>query len=182
MKIIYPFVEASSDVYSQVPPLLRYTVQSLACDCSAQRRQLAETFHAISSAIPRIDDLICSESLAMPEGIIIQAVYVAIGPFFVVESGIDGKGKEKKDSVVLSTLGSSAMRGLRLDALSLIRSVGAACCIWWTVSNCVTDLCQPRRPAELDYRRDSFFLDQAIRQQTEGWTVPVCYSHSSQNN
>lgn len=60
----------------------------------------------------------------MSEGIVIQAVYVAIGPFFVVESGNDSKGKDKKSTAILSTLGSSAMRGLRLDALALIRSVG----------------------------------------------------------
>lgn len=59
----------------------------------------------------------------MSDSIIIQAVYIAIGPFFVVESGGDGDSKGKKDTVVLSTLGKSAMRGLRLDALSLIRSV-----------------------------------------------------------
>jgi cohesin loading factor subunit SCC2 len=55
----------------------------------------------------------------MSDSIIIQAVYIAIGPFFV-ETG-DAKGK--KDSAVLSTLGKSSMRGLKLDALSLIRSV-----------------------------------------------------------
>lgn len=62
--------------------------------------------------------------MSMSEAIVIQAVYVAIGPFFVVEGGNDSKGKEKKGNVVLTTLGSSAMRGLRLDALALIRSVG----------------------------------------------------------
>lgn len=64
----------------------------------------------------------------MSDTIIIQAVYIAIGPFFVVEgAGGDGeakgKGKPERESVVLRTLGKSAMRGLRLDALALIRSV-----------------------------------------------------------
>jgi cohesin loading factor subunit SCC2 len=66
----------------------------------------------------------------MSDTIIIQAVYIAIGPFFVVDGGGDGGdgaggagGKGKKDNIVLRTLGKSAMRGLRLDALSLIRSV-----------------------------------------------------------
>lgn len=58
----------------------------------------------------------------MSDSIIIQAVYIAIGPFFVVDSG-EGDTKGKKDSVVLNTFGKSAMRGLRLDALALIRSV-----------------------------------------------------------
>jgi cohesin loading factor subunit SCC2 len=59
----------------------------------------------------------------MSDTIIIQAVYIAIGPFFVVEPVTSGSYKSKKDNVVLSTLGKSALRGLRLDALSLIRNV-----------------------------------------------------------
>ena len=60
----------------------------------------------------------------MSDSIIIQVVYIAIGPFFVVDAGGDGDGKDKKkDNLVIKTLGKSAMRGLRLDALSLIRSV-----------------------------------------------------------
>lgn len=69
-----------------------------------------------------MDLLICSEYAAMSEGIIIQAVYIAVGPFFMAESG---DKKDKKGDVVLNTLGASSMRGLRLDALSLIRSVSA---------------------------------------------------------
>lgn len=60
--------------------------------------------------------------MAMSESIIIQAVYIAIGPFFVTE-GSESEGKGKKDLAVLHTLGNSAMRGLRLDALALMRSV-----------------------------------------------------------
>lgn len=67
----------------------------------------------------------------MSDAIIIQAVYIAIGPFFVVENaGGDGDGasggrKKGGDggNVILKTFGKSAMRGLRLDALALIRSV-----------------------------------------------------------
>ena len=58
----------------------------------------------------------------MSESIIIQAVYIAVGPFFMVDP-TDGRDRDKKDNVVLNTLGASAIRGLRLDALSLIRSV-----------------------------------------------------------
>ena len=58
----------------------------------------------------------------MSDAIIIQAVYIAIGPFFVVETA-ESDTKGKRENVVLSTLGNSAMRGLRLDALSIIRSV-----------------------------------------------------------
>lgn len=57
----------------------------------------------------------------MSESIIIQAVYIAIGPFFMAELG--ASSKDKAVNVVLNTLGASAIRGLRLEALSLIRSV-----------------------------------------------------------
>lgn len=75
--------------------------------------------------MPRINNLICADIVAMSDSIIIQAVYIAIGPFFVVEGGGDGEAKNKKDnsSVISNALGNSAMRGLRLDTLSLIRSV-----------------------------------------------------------
>lgn len=72
----------------------------------------------------------------MTETIIIPAVYIAIGPFFVAEGGSDGDSKAKRDgapSIITSTLGSSGMRGLRLEALSLIRSVSENI---WTCCNC----------------------------------------------
>ncbi|KAL6300065.1 hypothetical protein BKA93DRAFT_803226 [Sparassis latifolia] len=118
-KVVYAFVEASAEVHGRTP-LLRYVLRSPRE--SVHRRQLAEIFQAISSVIPRINNLITADSMAMSESIIIQAVYIAIGPFFVLDEN-DGRGK--KENVVLNTLGSSAMRGLRLDALSLIRSVFA---------------------------------------------------------
>ncbi|KIP08264.1 hypothetical protein PHLGIDRAFT_127100 [Phlebiopsis gigantea 11061_1 CR5-6] len=124
-KVVYAFVEASSEMPSQCSPLLRHTVHSPATECSQERRLIAETFHAVTSVLPRITQLITAETMAMSESIIIQAVYIAIGPFFVVDSTTDSKGREKKDSAVLNTLGPSAMRGLRLEALSLIRSIFA---------------------------------------------------------
>jgi hypothetical protein len=60
----------------------------------------------------------------MSDSIIIHAVYIAIGPFFVADSGSGGDTKGKKDNTIFNTFGKSAMRGLRLDALSLIRCVG----------------------------------------------------------
>jgi cohesin loading factor subunit SCC2 len=83
----------------------------------------------------------------MSDSIIIQAVYIAVGPFFVVDGGGDGGdgagGKGKKDNVVLRTFGKSAMRGLRLDALSLIRSVSLCCLILlFVLDNTSLDLCQ----------------------------------------
>ena len=105
-----------------MPPLLLYVVQDSSSD-SEERRLISDIFHSVTSVIPRINDLISADGMSMSEAIVIQGVYVAIGPFFVVEGGTDSKGKEKKSSVILNTLGTSAMRGLRLEALALIRSV-----------------------------------------------------------
>jgi cohesin loading factor subunit SCC2 len=116
--IIYPFVEASGDSGNQTP-LLRHLVGNSTPESQRHRRQLSELFQALSAVLPRITNLLCGETIVMSDSIIIQAVYIAIGPFFVETA--DSKGK--KDGAVLSTLGKSALRGLKLDALSLIRSV-----------------------------------------------------------
>ncbi|KAI0734724.1 hypothetical protein C8Q72DRAFT_321316 [Fomitopsis betulina] len=119
--VVYPFVESTGEPRSR---LLRYVIQPSSRGSSC-RHQLAELFQALEAAIPRINDLVNADRLAMSEGIIIQVVYIAIGPFFVVEQNSENEGKGKKESTVLHTLGNSAMRGLRLDALALIRSVFA---------------------------------------------------------
>ncbi|TFK39055.1 hypothetical protein BDQ12DRAFT_682942 [Crucibulum laeve] len=135
-KFIYPFVEASSlgsstAPDSQLSPLLLHIVKpsSAISLADTHRQQLGETFQALSSVLPRINMLVNAESVTMSDSIIIQAVYIAIGPFFIVESGSEEKSSSKKEkekgNVVLKTLGKSAMRGLRLDALSLIRSIFA---------------------------------------------------------
>ena len=122
-KILYPFVEASP-ADAQLSALLRELIQLSTSPGSILRQLLNEIFQAVSSILPRINDLICADTMAMSESIIIQAVYIAIGPFFVVEA--EGEGRSKKNSVangVVSSLGGTAMRALRLDALALIRSV-----------------------------------------------------------
>ena len=109
---------------NQLNGLLRELIQLSGPADSVLRRLLSEIFQAVSSILPRINDLICADTMAMSESIIIQAVYIAIGPFFVVEAETEGKGKKSTAaSNVIAALGGSAMRGLRLDALSLIRSV-----------------------------------------------------------
>ncbi|KAF4581480.1 Sister chromatid cohesion protein 2 [Pleurotus pulmonarius] len=127
-KAIYPFVEASSDPdSSHIHPTLHHLIKSAnasSAKAKNNRRLLGEVFQALSSVLPRVNSLINAETVAMSDSIIIQAVYIAIGPFFVVDSG-EGDMKGKKDSVVLNTFGKSAMRGLRLDALALIRSIFA---------------------------------------------------------
>jgi cohesin loading factor subunit SCC2 len=125
MKILYPFVEAFVEfgITTNANPLLQNVVKNHYGSSVGHRQQLAELFQALSAVIPRINNLVCAENVAMSDTIIISAVYIAIGPFFVVDAGGDADSKSKKDNGVIKTLGKSAMRGLRLDALSLIRSV-----------------------------------------------------------
>lgn len=90
------------------------------------RHFIGETFQALSAVLPLINNLICADTVAMSDTIVIQAVYIAIGPFFIVESGSEGEARSKKDAstaVITGTLGNIGMRGLRLEALSLIRNV-----------------------------------------------------------
>jgi cohesin loading factor subunit SCC2 len=112
-RIVYPFVE-SSDNSALLLHVSRHE--------KAHRAQIAEVFQVLASVLPRINNLVCADTVTMSDSIIIQEVYIAIGPFFVTEAGAsDSKGK--KESFVMNTLGQTAMRGLRLEALSLIRSV-----------------------------------------------------------
>jgi cohesin loading factor subunit SCC2 len=87
-----------------------------------QRFVISEIFQALVSIVPRIDSLVARVDLAMSDALTIQSVYIAIGPFFVAEPVAEGKNA--KDSVALTTFGGpTALRGLRLSALSLVRSV-----------------------------------------------------------
>ena len=64
----------------------------------------------------------------MNESIIIPAVYIAIGPFFVIDTFGEADAKSKRDPIcatLATVLGPNAMRGLRLHALALVRSVCA---------------------------------------------------------
>ncbi|KAJ3735912.1 protein rad9 [Lentinula guzmanii] len=169
---IFPFVEGCSGVGSG---LLMYLVNgassssavqvksnSTKADTSSSNTQppsakietsrsiLGEIFAALSATLPRISTLVggvgSSRGLPMSDAVVIKAVYVGIGPFFVTpDEGLhavkqereweeDGRGKAKVKAksrkiqgggILSATFGKSAMRGLRMDALSLIRSIFA---------------------------------------------------------
>jgi cohesin loading factor subunit SCC2 len=110
-------------------PLLQYVTKSSSPGAVSRRTQIGEIFQILSAVLPRIDTLVSRSHVNMSDAIIIPAVYIAIGPFFVVEFGASGstqsgKSSKEKTSIVLSALGgNSALRGLRLSALALIRSV-----------------------------------------------------------
>ncbi|KAH8114301.1 hypothetical protein DFH11DRAFT_1508962 [Phellopilus nigrolimitatus] len=132
-RIIYPFIEGPASDAREYSPILQYITNrmpkgSRLLGTTGHRRLITETFQALASVLPRINNLVCADMLAMSDSIIIQVVYIAIGPFFVVENGGESDNKGKKDPAILvitDTLGSSGMRGLRLEALSLVRSIFA---------------------------------------------------------
>lgn len=86
----------------------------------AQRGAVSEIFQALVSILPRIDTLVRRADFTMSDSITIQAVFIAVGPFFVADPAAG------KTSVITATLGGpTALRGLTLSALSLIRSVSS---------------------------------------------------------
>lgn len=143
---------------------------------------LDELFQALSALFPSLNNLLNpGESsgevpVSMSEEIIIQAVYIAIEPFFVVDSSDTAKenkssAKNKKDGIITRTLNKTPMRGLRLDALALIRSVCLSCSALF--SETTSDIRPPRIATILDNRRDPLFPDKAVFCKPKGWTVPL---------
>ncbi|KAF5376813.1 hypothetical protein D9757_008902 [Collybiopsis confluens] len=125
--------------------------QSQPAKAEACRSIIGEIFSALSAVLPRISALVSGTSfggdggVSMSDTVVIKAVYVGIGPFFVSSdegssyaakedrdwddhdaSPVKSKSKGKRSqgsSVLTSTFGKSAMRGLRMNALGLIRSI-----------------------------------------------------------
>ncbi|KAG7088631.1 hypothetical protein E1B28_012603 [Marasmius oreades] len=129
-KIIYPFVECCSETNVtsvSSTSLLYHVVKHNSSQLQNHRKLLGEMFQGLSAILPKINILVSAESVAMSDSIVIQAVYIAIGPFFVEGDGThgEGRGKKEKESIVVKTFGKSALRGLRLHALSLIREIFA---------------------------------------------------------
>ena len=112
-KIIYPLVESVGGQVN-ISDLMQFifSPSQSPFDTSVHRRLIEELFQAICAVFPRINNLVCADVVAMSDSIIIPAVYIAIGPFFIADNGQP-----------LTFLGNNTMRALRTDALSLIRSV-----------------------------------------------------------
>ncbi|KIK69873.1 hypothetical protein GYMLUDRAFT_34262 [Collybiopsis luxurians FD-317 M1] len=126
--------------------------QSLPLKVESCRQLMSDIFSALSATLPRISALVGGANVGgeggmpMNDAVVIKAVYVGIGPFFVGsdegshfvkeerdwERDDTGSGKSKSKgkkshggSILMSTFGKSAMRGLRMNALGLIRSIFA---------------------------------------------------------
>ncbi|KAJ1303221.1 hypothetical protein OPQ81_011419 [Rhizoctonia solani] len=125
--IIYPYVETASDVHGHSPPLLLHVAQDTSGFAIHHRKLLGEIFQTINASLPRITAL---ANHGISETMVIQAVFIGIGPFFVVEAASDkGSKTDKKNNgrvQVLDVLGGpTSMRGLRLAALGLVRALFA---------------------------------------------------------
>jgi cohesin loading factor subunit SCC2 len=121
-RVVYPSVEASSSSSLSIP-LAWLLLSPPDPHVKICRDKLNEVHRACGATLLRVDALVRSDVVSMSDALVIQAVYVAIGPFFVVEATPESTAKGKKDVMASAILGGSAMKGLRLDALSLIRSV-----------------------------------------------------------
>jgi cohesin loading factor subunit SCC2 len=112
------------------PPLLLHVAQSTHSSAADHRNLLGEIFRALNAVLPRITAL---ANHGISETMVIQAAFIGIGPFFVVEAppekGTKASAAEKKNGgrvQVLDALGgSTSMRGLRLAALGLVRALFA---------------------------------------------------------
>lgn len=95
---------------------------------------LSVLFQTLLLLLSHLQRLVESPHIGMSDDIIIQIVYIAVGPFFVGEvgsgvgvGGAKGKATEKKvlESALAAVGGESGLRGLRLDALGLVRAVSS---------------------------------------------------------
>ncbi|KAG9101090.1 Sister chromatid cohesion protein 2 [Ceratobasidium sp. 370] len=129
--IIYPYVETASDVHGHSPPLLLHVAQSTSSSAMDHRNLLGEIFRALNAVLPRITTL---ANHGISETMVIQAAFIGIGPFFVVEvaseKGSKASAADKKNGGRIQVLdalgGSTSMRGLRLTALGLVRALFAS--------------------------------------------------------
>lgn len=73
---------------------------------------------SICSTLPRLTSMVSRESFAFSESLIIQIVYLAKEPLFVVDPG--AKKKSEKEGMAIA-------KTLRMEALSLLRGVSWHC-------------------------------------------------------
>ncbi|KZS93606.1 hypothetical protein SISNIDRAFT_485224 [Sistotremastrum niveocremeum HHB9708] len=116
-------------------PILTSVLTSSASEIQSIRGTIDELFTVACSVITRINKLFGADvSVSMSDSIVIQTVYVAIGPFFVMESqntASKKSAKSKSGKVAFSTPDEAAsrktsMKGLRLEALVLIWNIFAS--------------------------------------------------------
>ncbi|CDS02114.1 hypothetical protein [Sporisorium scitamineum] len=97
------------------------------------RNTLSDLFAHLCSALFFVQRMVRMPSIALSDSIIISAVYIALGPFFVLEpeaasggaSSETAKASARGRSALQSLGGANSMKTLRLPALNLLRSIFA---------------------------------------------------------
>ncbi len=151
-RVVLPFIEACSGGAATAPhPNLAALIDILAPQKARKKKGAASTEEATSSigiicrnslsdlfahlcsALFFVHRMVRMPSIALADSIIISAVYLALGPFFVLEpepasgggSSEMAKAAARGRSALLSVGGSNSMKTLRLPALNLLRSIFA---------------------------------------------------------
>lgn len=152
-KILLPFIEACSGSAATAPhpnlvllidvlapqkarkkkaaaPNLDESTSSIGIIC---RNTLSDLFAHLCSALYFVQRMVRMPSIALSDSIVISAVYIALGPFFVLEpesasgaaSSETAKAAARGRSALLSLGGANSMKTLRLPALNLLRTIFA---------------------------------------------------------
>nr|CDI55652.1 related to proline-rich protein required for meiotic chromosome condensation and synapsis [Melanopsichium pennsylvanicum 4] len=152
-KVILPFIEACSGSAANAPhPNLVSLIDVLGPQKARKRKAapapgdeptvsigiicrntLADLFAHLCSALFFVQRMVRMPSIALSDSIVISAVYLALGPFFVLEPEAASGGASSESakiaargrSALLSLGGANSMKTLRLPALNLLRSIFA---------------------------------------------------------
>lgn len=100
---------------------------------SSCNENLGNLFRHTCSALSQVQRLVKLPFMSLSDSIMISAVYLSIGPFFVVEpepgtgggSSEGAKASAKGRSAMNAVGGPATMKGLRLPALNLLRNIFA---------------------------------------------------------
>ena len=104
-------------------PIIRELIDDSNQATDEHRNLFQKIFHAIGATFPFINVLISTGSVSMSDTIVIQGVYLSIGPFFVSDGNEEPKSKKAKETVLTRLLGKSSFGGLRMQALTIVRNV-----------------------------------------------------------
>ncbi|KAJ1021124.1 hypothetical protein NDA16_003910 [Ustilago loliicola] len=152
-KVILPFIEACSGSSATAPhPVLVALIDVLAPQKARKkkaavaaaeestsstaiicRNTLSDLFSHLCSALFFVQRMVRMPCIALSDSIVISAVYLALGPFFVLEpeaasggaSSETAKAAARGRSALASLGGANSMKTLRLPALNLLRSIFA---------------------------------------------------------
>jgi len=114
---------------------------------------LSEISQTCCTTVPRLTSLINKPDMAFSDSLVIQAVYLAIGPLFINEPSTK-KGRGKEGNASGRHAGLSVLKSLRMEALGCLRAVSAGSPQLRRRLDEDTDLCKIRPSATVDHRGD----------------------------